>query len=477
MDLMPITTPVSEQHRELEGIINPEINKVYGDKSTKWASAPPDCLSLIFKVGVEYALPPGSSDISASYGDAICLYLLQRIILPHHQTITQVCRWWRQVAVETPRLWRILILEERTPLSRLQTWLDRSKAAPLWISLGQGLELESFTYINTQLVPLLLQHINHWGRFTHYSEDNRGLANFLESLERKEAPLLEELHLGRNSRSGSSTRAVSTLFNGPQSVPRLVDVGLWYIPLNWSISHFRNLRALSLASVPAEAARLEQFVAILQESPQLMKLGLDGSPVRSDELTAVFDRSHQTPQPISLPSLAHLRISSHPAPNILTLTLRLIHAPNLEKLELDYLDRVEGGSLLDFSSVIEALGNGVLSSFERLETLNLDGVSFRSKAAWYLFCSKLTHVRNMNLEYMAYGPKDPEEGGDAYDCLLSAFIPYKDQSDFALVPDATTAAWKVRCPNLQKLYVQEWNRERVEVLAQKRPGIEYGVAP
>ncbi|KAG8976780.1 hypothetical protein FRC05_003130 [Tulasnella sp. 425] len=393
------------------------------------------------------------------------------------KAITQVCRWWRQVAVETPRLWRILILHERTPLSKLQTWLDRSKSAPLWINLTQSLgELESFTCINTQRLPLLLQHINRWGRFTHYAEYNRTLKTLLESLAGKEAPLLEKLLIGRGFWSGSPTQAVSTLFNGPQSVPRLVDVDLWYIPLNWSISHFRNLRTLSLASVPAESARLEQFMAILQESPQLMNLRLNGSPVRSDELTAVFDRSHQTPQPVSLPSLADLCISNPPGPNILTLTLRLIHAPNLEKLQVGHLTEDERGSSIDFSSVIEALGNGVLSSFERLETLSLNEVSFRSKAAWYLLCSKLTHVRNMKLEDMANGPRDPEEDGDAFDCLLSAFIPHKDQSDLAPGPDATTAAaWKVRCPNLQKLFMHEWNRERVEELAQKRPGIEYEI--
>lgn len=471
---MPITTPVSEQHRELEGITNAERSEVYGSGSAKWASASPDCLSLIFEAGLGCVLPWDEFNEVATDDRDLCKYLL---------TITRICRRWRQVALDTPRLWNILIFNEQASLSKLQTWLDRSKAAPLHIYLLQGYQVPSVS-IDNELIPLLLQHINHWGSFNYRSHTYLGLATLLEALEGEEVPLLEKLSLsgGTWHRREFESQIAPQPFNGTLSAPKLVDVKLWSIPLDWSNSPFRNLRALSLAwhsRQNVEAVKLEQFLALLQESPQLMKLELALSPLRSDELTTVFNRSGQTPKPVSLPSLTILRIRRHRAPDILTLTLRLIHAPNLEELQLSHLEWDEEGSHgADFSSTIEALGNGVLSSFERLETLSLNRVAFRSKAAWYLFCSKLTHVRDMTLGFMYYGPKDPEEpeGGDAYNCLLSAFLPHEDQSDLAPASDATAAVWKVRCPNLQKLSASGCWRGTMENLTRQRSEVGYGIA-
>ncbi|KIO33659.1 hypothetical protein M407DRAFT_17618 [Tulasnella calospora MUT 4182] len=99
---------------------------VSGSRSGKWATTPPEPLSLIFEAGLECIFPKSEFTRSTVDDGELCQFT---------STITQTCRWWRQVALETPRLWSTLILSDTTPLEKLETWLARSKAAPLHINL------------------------------------------------------------------------------------------------------------------------------------------------------------------------------------------------------------------------------------------------------------------------------------------------------------------------------------------------------
>ncbi|KAG8894638.1 hypothetical protein FRC01_012851, partial [Tulasnella sp. 417] len=159
--------------------------------------------------------------------------------------------------------------------------------------------------------------------------------------------------------------------------------------------------------------------------------------VQPDELATAFNRRDQTPQPVSLPCLIVLLISDYPAPDILNLTFRLIHAPNLENLRLGNLNFNADFFDTDFSSTFEALGSGVLSSFERLDSLQLRRVSCRSRAAWDLFCRKLTEVRYMTLAYVSDGPVEPDYDGDMYAGYLSALLRYVDEADLQPASHAT----------------------------------------
>lgn len=444
---------------------------VLGSRSGRWATPPPECLSLIFEAGLECVFPEGDFNEETTDDDDLCQYIY---------TITLTSRWWRQVALDTPRLWRVLILNDTTPLKKLETWLERSKAAPLCINLQEDLEPSS--RIAAQIVPLLLEHINHWGRFLFVSAAPWGLSNFLKAVEGKGAPLLQELVLSQGATGDTliwepSPISALKLFNGPNSVPKLVDFDFWRIPLDWNNSPFRNLQALSLARMQdGDKLTVEQFMDLLRESPQLVQLALVEGVVQPDRLTAAFNRGDQTPQPISLPSLVVVLISDYPASDILNLTFRLMRAPNLEKLMLANLNLTANVFDVDFSSTFEALGSGALSSFEHLTTLELRRISCRSRAAWDLFCTKLTGVRHMALGYVSDGPAEPDNGGDVYAGYLSGLLRHIDEVALEPASDMTLSTQKVVCSNLQTIFLSGCSQRTVVDFARRRRELGYGMA-
>ncbi|KAG8902193.1 hypothetical protein FRC01_009636, partial [Tulasnella sp. 417] len=213
---------------------------------------------------------------------------------------------------------------------------------------------------------------------------------------------------------------------------------------------------------------IEQFTNLLLESPQLTRLRLMVGVVRPEDLTAAFNRTNQTPKPISLPSLITLFVSHYTAPDTLSFTLCLINAPNLKHLRLADLDSDAEGSALDFSSTFEFLGTGTLSSFERLETLELRRVSCRSGAAWSLLCAKLPHGLDMILSYISDGPIEPDGDGDVYEGYLSTLV--------RPIPGVTTEERNVFCRNLRSLSMSGCSLRTVIDFARRRLEAGHGIA-
>ncbi|KAG8914005.1 hypothetical protein FRC01_004267, partial [Tulasnella sp. 417] len=386
--------------------------KVFGSRSGKWATAPPECLSLIFEAGLECSSPEDKLLEVTISDEELCKFI---------STVTQTCKWWRQVALETPRMWSTLILNDTTPPRKLETWLTRSRAAPL--SIIFKVAAMPPTPIATSLLPLLLRHLNRWAQLYFSSDGPRELESLIKAVEGKDAPLLEQLTLGHLGDDDEFTweSSPARLFNGPGSAPRLVDLNFCGVRMDWDHRPFRNLQSLALVGLQsADELKIDQFKSILLESQQLARLSLVGGVLRPGDLTTAFQRTSQTPQPISLPSLDAVLISHYSDPDILTFTFGLIHAPNLRDLRLTNLDSDAEGFDIDFAPIFEFLGTGSFSSFERLEELELRRVSCRSAAAWDGFCTKLTNLRVMSLGYISDGPTGHQ---DTYGGYLSALIP------------------------------------------------------
>ncbi|KAG8971194.1 hypothetical protein FRB90_010569, partial [Tulasnella sp. 427] len=166
-------------------------------------------------------------------------------------------------------------------------------------------------------------------------------------------------------------------------------------------------------------------------------------------------------EPILLHSVTRLHFACFSNERLLAYTFRLIDAPNLEHLRLTDLHADDGPMrLINFAPAIEALGRGALSSFERLRTLDMRRVSCGSKAAWSLFCGKLSQIRFLALCAMEVGPPDPEYAGHPYAEYLSALVETGDPAEAGLEDDATTGAAPrdVPCRNLETLLVSKKRR-------------------
>ncbi|KIO33657.1 hypothetical protein M407DRAFT_186804 [Tulasnella calospora MUT 4182] len=448
-----LTTFINTLPKGLDGFdkSTEDCGSVLGSRSGKWATPPPECLSLVFEARLERIFPKGEFAKETKNDDELCQFI---------SAITQTCRWWRQVALETSRIWSTLILNQSTLPKKLETWLARSKAAPLYINF-QG-DLVYSTVTSTLLLTSLHKHIHRWGRLRLFLNSPWGMENFFKAVGEKDAPLLERLSLGTERAAWNIGRVSATkIFNGPDSLPKLSEVDLSGVWWDWKETPFRNLRSLSLTRLRnGDELSVEQFKNLLLESQQLTRLRLVGHAVR---LGDIFRPMNQTPQPISLPSLNTLLISHYPHPEILNFTLRLIHAPNLKNLRLADLE--EGRFRLDFTSTFELLGTGSLSSFERLEVLELRRVACGSGAAWDLFCAKLTNLRDLILRHMRDELPEPRDG---YTGFLNSLVPS--------VGADVTGGWEVRCGNLRSLLVSGCSERPVIDFVEQRLRAGYGIS-
>ncbi|KAG9010803.1 hypothetical protein FRB90_007625 [Tulasnella sp. 427] len=336
---------------------------------------------------------------------------------------------------------------------KLAEWLRRSKAVPLVIGFSE--EVPEAPQVPGAATDSLFEHIRHWGRIICDSGRYWGLESFLEQLDGSEAPLLEKLILYQDTLDldidAQSPFPLRKIFNGLGSVPKLVEVELWMVDRKPS---------------------LEQFVTVLERCPQLRRLAVLEGVVRPEDLKAAF-ATPSARTPVHLHSLASLTVSAFGDGQILAHTFRLIDAPNLDTLHL--IDLNAG----DYSSAIRALGEGALSSFQRLKTLDVRRVSCRSQGAWSLFCTKLIKLRLLALAALEGGSRQPGQSGDPYEGYLSALLESGSTAETRSTGDVNElleAGANVNCLGLETLLVsEECNRNVVLNFARRRSALGFGI--
>lgn len=164
------------------------------------------------------------------------------------QTLTQICRTWRLVALGTPSLWRNVYIDQNTKLAMTEIWIERSKAVPLDVCV----ELVDTSKVEhaRRIAALLAPHAERWRVFRWSS--SLGLEEAFTAISGKKAPLLEVLSLDDRSFISSTFLhpyhdQKSRLFGGPGSTPRLRVVEHWRVPTSWIEHPLRNLTSLDLA--------------------------------------------------------------------------------------------------------------------------------------------------------------------------------------------------------------------------------------
>lgn len=204
--------------------------------------------------------------------------------------ISHVCRRWRSVTVSDARLWSDIKIEgsHPTPPEAVAVYLDRSKLAPLSISLS--------------ITPPMQLHMSQWTEMLnsygpriqnfhcHIPSRMPALPTLLLGLK---TPNVEDLTIACNADLESS---LTERFLGG-SLRKLRHLSLAYFT-SWPSGMFANLATLDLADQdPKNKMSLELFLDTLDASPLLERLHIN---LHGPHLTAPRSRIANLPHLTSL---------------------------------------------------------------------------------------------------------------------------------------------------------------------------------
>ncbi|KAF9554706.1 hypothetical protein CPC08DRAFT_712673 [Agrocybe pediades] len=286
---------------------------------------PSELLSNIFAIGV------------LGMGDE------EPIMVP---TLMLVCRYWADVALNTPVLWAKISVSPHDPLEKARRRLIRSKSCPLDITVNFGPRMEYAQNVSEDIVQAMDLFRPALWRTRSFSLTVPNRPHAYTALYRcqEDAPMLETLSIqvyhAIQDEPHSYFKAMP-LFNG--CTPNLRSLSLTSFHFGWDLKIMTGLRVLKLGgyynSFTPSAATL---LTILRQCPGLEEFALRNmsdvdsypgcSPMRmiEDADTPITNKIH-LPRLRKLSfyysGIAHAReIMSH------------ISFPDLESLELAYLE-------------------------------------------------------------------------------------------------------------------------------------------
>ncbi|KAI0304438.1 hypothetical protein B0F90DRAFT_1588206, partial [Multifurca ochricompacta] len=349
-----------------------------------------------------------------------------KLRLPFKVLVSHVCRRWRIVAIQTPKLWTHLDFSEGSPFDKSRTWLERSKECPLDIELDCTVDEEAEAEDSDDQVDvssndeldnkknkspnrispldlpivrdLILPHSSRWRVFELMVNDFQIMYGILSTLASiPEAPQLQALRLYHYDDNEDYVVFSPKHLEQPFApfcgrAPNLVQVALWGVHVDWQACAFlRGLEELELA-YHAKNVRppYEIFVPILQGSPDLHILTLCASGPAGNPEDWPMDV-------IELPSVKHLVLAFIEPSYVSALMKRLVF-PNLSSLALDFDPD-------DYSSFLELLARPTPhqrhSLCQNLIDLKVSGMQC-SNAALDTFYAALPNLTSLNLIATTY---------------------------------------------------------------------------
>ncbi|XP_006462554.1 hypothetical protein AGABI2DRAFT_206955 [Agaricus bisporus var. bisporus H97] len=319
---------------------------------------PSELLSSIFVIGV---LGMGDED---------------PIMVP---TLMLVCRYWEQVALDTPKLWAKVTISPHDPIDKARRRLERSKSCPLDVTVNFTPRLDNSYSVSEQVMLAmdLLRPALWRTRSFSLSVPNRSQVHAALLQWKDDAPLLETLsiHIYHSIQEDHRAAPTAPLFIG--NTPRLRSCSFTSFNFGWDLRLLTRLRVLKLGgyfngSTPSPST----LIAVLRQCPQLEELALRN--IADVDLYPCGPQEDTIPE--TLPStnrIIHLarltKASFHYTGNALTQhIMSQIAFPNLEQLELCYLQ--------DINSIIKYLHTQALTrislKYLRIESCLLNEMSF-----------------------------------------------------------------------------------------------------
>ena len=317
---------------------------------------------------------PGPSGSNINAGSGRC-HLFQ--VLASH-----VCRYWREVALNLPVLWKRLEFNGTLQLDKAKAFINRAHGLPLIIQIDCTPTKDTdeghpdHPYCDPkrfltqsdlmQILDLIEPEVSHWEAF-HFAVIPHGYVQSLLSRLHKlpSAPLLVSFRLCHAVLGNYEFFDGNYLpFHG--NTPLLKSVVFWGIHIDWdnSLSFLRGLREFSLGQHPKEVQpSYITFAQIIKNSPDLLSLVLMGS---MPALATVDDEGQWDPEPLDIPSVHHL-VLRHQGPQYASALIQHFHFPNLRDLELYFnIDEDYSSFVRQLSVPDKGRSNSILYGLEKL---------------------------------------------------------------------------------------------------------------
>ncbi|EAU86054.1 hypothetical protein CC1G_07133 [Coprinopsis cinerea okayama7 len=321
------------QRRELEGKLEQEVRM-----QSPVLRLPSELLSSIFIMGV---LGMGDED---------------PVMVP---TLMLVCRYWAEVALNTPLLWAKISVSPHDSLEKARRRIERSKSCPLEISINFSHRHEHGPNATDQIVSAtdLFDAVLWRTKTFTLIVPSRQLAHAALTRCKSDAPILEKLTIQVHysiQEDRHFTKATLPLFNG--CTPRLRSCSITSFNFGWDLNLMARLKVLKLGGYyNGLAPSANTLLSILRQCPELEEIALrnlsdvDSNPCYSGcgDQEASLVTAQKT---IHLPRLTK---ASFYYAGIARQIMTCISCPNLEWLELCYLENV--------SNVIQVLYSQALT--------------------------------------------------------------------------------------------------------------------
>ncbi|KAF8603960.1 hypothetical protein BDV93DRAFT_555976 [Ceratobasidium sp. AG-I] len=278
---------------------------------------------------------------------------------------TQVCRYWREVGLQTPMLWRYIFISQ--PSSHLRAQLYLARAGPLCpLDIELDVPDTDPSEVSTQVLQTLRLIVSRggdiarWRSLTVLANVPLAILAALGSICSSSLPGLRFLSLNRRSNGWADvlhdTEAMivarMVLGNshwaslGPQA-PQLHSVELIGLPSNLvfdrSSPMLSNLRYLKLGC-GATRYPINGIGKLLSASPKLEHLGLDMGAVPDSDL----ESDDAAPSKVLLPLLRSLSLQTNMSNEWGASLLKMIDAPSVDSFRLHCRSRYYFEEMLQF---------------------------------------------------------------------------------------------------------------------------------
>ncbi|KDQ19245.1 hypothetical protein BOTBODRAFT_433594 [Botryobasidium botryosum FD-172 SS1] len=348
---------------------------------------PADCISAIFLMGCS---PEPEDEDDPDAGDP-SFWAPKR---PFCFSASTVCQRWRDIALNTPRLWSNIDFFDAAPFYYTELMLKRSKGCPLHI----WLDFSRLQPMIRTAVPILRRYIPDRSISLTMVLASAGNAEF--NMAELEAPgqrpprvteLMVALH--RNGRRGWTPRDMNSKVAArsvaiPMDGVRRLHLA-WICPPQFVVPAYANLAELSLSGIVFSQYTIPEFEDLLRSCPRLALLR--ATHLTMDDLNVGDGDS----EPITMPLLQTIELIEA-SDRSLNHLLRTLVAPALQVLHLRKSTKPEHRSY----PVANALTAFLAASDPPLRDLSLYAVGIEGHDELVPMLKRLPHITSLRLARM-----------------------------------------------------------------------------
>ncbi|KZW02786.1 hypothetical protein EXIGLDRAFT_828924 [Exidia glandulosa HHB12029] len=399
--------------------------------------------------------------------------------------ISHVCSYWRELALDDPRLWTSITIINGRTLPALAVLLSRAKQQPVDLRLYL-VDIKGKEEQAGAALTCIVQHMQHMGKLSiHFNADLR------KSLFRKlcdvHAPVLTSLSLSCTVFSSRYPLPVN-IFNG--NAPKLTELELSHIsPANGIGRAFAGVRVIEMWQSCVTVDSLRRIAAACPAVEDITLQGWEGYASRTSETPGrllSFEHLEQIAFIDMDPETVRAIISHLDCSNIDCIKVKCgptsRHVPHLNLLRqlLGTLEPVtealvEGHPIRASTTDSEPTRRSWrILAFDRndvaRELMFEDGLTPLARNALNPDGNLLLHVRKLTVDARCWAPFiDTVDADTPALGVLKLHIP-EDTTDAALwhlnavLKPVTSAKQPLRCPGLRRLVLKA--RRRVEVSAE-----------